>query len=102
MDRTWGELRVDDGIIALPKSYAMEKGLQPSDGFPWDSSKDIYLVNGYHGIHCLVSFLDFIIETWPSDFTADPSLSYAQRISRRPTAESPIWARGSLLRLASQ
>lgn len=55
MDRKWGDLRVDDGIIALPKSYAMEKGLRPSEQFPWDSSKDIYLVNGYHGIHCLVS-----------------------------------------------
>ncbi|ORY18372.1 hypothetical protein BCR34DRAFT_504701, partial [Clohesyomyces aquaticus] len=52
-DLKWGELRVDDGIIALSKSYAMEKGLPPSEQFPWDSSKAIYLVNGYHGIHCL-------------------------------------------------
>lgn len=53
MDRKWGELRADNGIITLPKTYAAEHGLQRGSEFPWDSSKDIYLLNGYHGIHCL-------------------------------------------------
>lgn len=56
MDRKWGELRADNGIITLPKTYAAEHGLQRGSEFPWDSSKDIYLLNGYHGIHCLVSY----------------------------------------------
>ena len=56
MDLKWGELRADNGIITLPKAYAAEHGLRRGSEFPWDSSKDIYLLNGYHGIHCLVSY----------------------------------------------
>ncbi|KAF2188340.1 hypothetical protein K469DRAFT_661066 [Zopfia rhizophila CBS 207.26] len=52
-DLLWGELRADSGIIALTKSYAAEHGLHRGSPFPWDSEKEIYLINGFHSIHCL-------------------------------------------------
>ena len=55
-DERWKTLSADDGIVAMDREWAASKGLPPSESiFPWDSSKSIYLLNGYHGIHCLVS-----------------------------------------------
>ena len=55
-DERWKTLSADDGIVAMDREWAASKGLPPSEPiFPWDSSKSIYLLNGYHGIHCLVS-----------------------------------------------
>jgi hypothetical protein len=54
-DLLWGKLRADSGVIALTKSYAAEHGLRSGSPFPWDPEKEIYLVNGFHSIHCVVS-----------------------------------------------
>jgi hypothetical protein len=54
-DLLWGKLRADSGVIALTKSYAAEHGLRSGSPFPWDSEKEIYLINGFHSIHCVVS-----------------------------------------------
>lgn len=54
-DERWKALSADDGIVAVDREWAAREGLPPSENvFPWDSSKRIYLLNGYHGIHCLV------------------------------------------------
>jgi hypothetical protein len=55
-DEKFKALRADDGVIALDPEWAAAKSLPISTGlFPWDSSKRTYVINGYHGIHCIVS-----------------------------------------------
>jgi hypothetical protein len=54
-DHAWDSISYDNGIVAVPKEWAGEKGLPIGSTFPWDTSKAIYLVNGYHNLHCLVS-----------------------------------------------
>lgn len=49
-------LNTDDGVIAVDPEWATAKGLPPSTGrFPWDTEKRLYVINGYHGIHCIVN-----------------------------------------------
>ncbi|KAI1165518.1 hypothetical protein F5B18DRAFT_609907 [Nemania serpens] len=51
-DAEWDAINIDDGMVALPHSFAKEKGLPESQPFPWDGSKGIYLLNGHHSLHC--------------------------------------------------
>ncbi|KAI0398552.1 hypothetical protein F5Y17DRAFT_8323 [Xylariaceae sp. FL0594] len=51
-DAAWDAINIDDGMVALPHTYAKEKGLPESQPFPWDRSKGIYLLNGHHSLHC--------------------------------------------------
>lgn len=44
------------GSIALPIAQAQKMHLLPGASFPWDDSKQIYIVNAYHNLHCLVRF----------------------------------------------
>ena len=53
-NEAWDELGYDDGSIALDYEYAKMMGLPKAQPFPWDSTKGIYFINGYHGLHCLV------------------------------------------------
>ena len=54
-DEMFKTLSADEGVIALPIEWAKEKGLPISTGlFPWDKNKRMYVVNGYHSIHCIV------------------------------------------------
>ena len=53
----WEAIDYDSGVVALSKFYASEKGLPESQSFPWDQSKGIYFLNGYHNLHCLVSII---------------------------------------------
>lgn len=54
-DHLWDRIDIDSGIVAVPKSWAKEKGLPAGTTFPWDNDKALYFVNAYHSIHCLVS-----------------------------------------------
>lgn len=53
-DRLWDSLDFDPGVVAVPKLWAAEKGLDEGATFPWDSSKSLYFVNAYHSLHCIV------------------------------------------------
>ena len=53
-DVLWNKISVDAGAVALTNSYASSKGLPAAQKFPWDSDKGLYLLNGYHNLHCLV------------------------------------------------
>jgi hypothetical protein len=55
MDRAWDGISIDNGTLALDPPYAKAMGLPPAQPFPWDASKGLYLFNGYHSMHCLVS-----------------------------------------------
>ncbi|KAI1656809.1 hypothetical protein F4813DRAFT_112011 [Daldinia decipiens] len=52
-DRLWDSLDFDPGVVAVPKLWAVEKGLDEGATFPWDSSKSLYFVNAYHSLHCI-------------------------------------------------
>ena len=47
----------DIGTIAISDDVVAEKELPPSQRWPWDSSKGIYYMQGYHNLHCLVLHL---------------------------------------------
>ena len=50
----WHGINIDDGVIALSDDYVTSKGLLPAQRFPWDATKGIYILHGYHNLHCLV------------------------------------------------
>ena len=50
----WQNIDFDTGTVALPNSLGIEHGLPEAQPFPWDPSQGIYLLNGYHSLHCLV------------------------------------------------
>jgi len=50
----WHAINIDNGVIALSDEYVASKGLPPAQRFPWDATKGIYILHGYHNLHCLV------------------------------------------------
>ena len=55
-DAAWNSWVVDPGIVALPHEWVKRKMLPQAQHWPWDKDKGIYLLNGFHNIHCLVSW----------------------------------------------
>ncbi len=53
--KAWEDLSGDPGVVALSDEWALEKGLPKALRFPWDQSKGVYLLQGFHNLHCLVS-----------------------------------------------
>ena len=51
----WEYPRLDDGIVALPDSWVASKGLPEAQRYPWDTSKGLYHLHGYHNLHCVAS-----------------------------------------------
>jgi len=49
----WETLDTTPGEIALDHEEAKALGLPQSQDFPWDRNRGIYLVNGFHQVHCL-------------------------------------------------
>lgn len=45
---------MDNGTVALEDGYVEEMGLPAAQRFPWDQDKGLYLLNGFHSMHCLV------------------------------------------------
>ena len=54
-DLLWEDINIDNGTVALEDSYVEALGLPTSQRFPWDERKGIYILNGFHSMHCLVS-----------------------------------------------
>ncbi|KAM3554246.1 hypothetical protein MY1884_006238 [Beauveria asiatica] len=50
----WEELSGDPGVVALPEVYVQQTKLPHALRFPWDEDKGVYLVQGFHDLHCLV------------------------------------------------
>ena len=51
----WEAINIDAGMIAVSDSFVEEKDLPESQRFVWDQSKSVYLLNGHHTLHCVVS-----------------------------------------------
>ena len=47
----------DLGLVALDDEYVAAKGLPLAQRYPWDTSKGMYLLQGYHNLHCLVRYI---------------------------------------------
>ena len=45
------------GFVALPHTWAAEQNLPEAGLWPDDPSKGVYVVDGFHQIHCVVSLL---------------------------------------------
>lgn len=75
-DQVWDQLNTDAGILALDHSYAADMGLPRSQDFPWDPSKGIYLLSGYHAMHCVVSFYFANIYFFLSELTRTTNKKY--------------------------
>ncbi len=51
----WESLNASPGDVALDNEWAKNHGLPAAQPFPWDHSRSIYLLNGHHSLHCIVS-----------------------------------------------
>ncbi|KAI1748256.1 hypothetical protein F4782DRAFT_517897 [Xylaria castorea] len=52
-EKLWHDINVDSGYVALSDNWAARHGLRKAQRFPWDQSKGLYLLHGYHNLHCL-------------------------------------------------
>lgn len=53
-DAAWESWVVDPGIVALPHNWVKGKMLPQAQHWPWDEDKGLYLLQGFHNMHCLV------------------------------------------------
>jgi len=49
----WEDISIDHGMVALPDSFVASHALPTAQRYPWDHSKGLYFLNGYHNMHCL-------------------------------------------------
>ncbi|CAF9915012.1 hypothetical protein IMSHALPRED_002309 [Imshaugia aleurites] len=49
----WDAIEYYHGTVALDHDYAASMGLPRSQNFPWDDTKGIYFLNGFHDLHCV-------------------------------------------------
>ena len=52
----WDGIEFDPGFVALPYSWTESKALPRVEAFPWDKNQGLSVLNGYHALHCLVSW----------------------------------------------
>ena len=55
----WHDINVDAAMVALDDEYAWSHGLRTAQRFPWDTNKGIYLIHGFHNLHCMVRVSHF-------------------------------------------
>ena len=53
-DALWKALPANVGMVAIDKQMSEDMSLYATESFPWDHSKGVYLLEGYHSLHCLV------------------------------------------------
>ncbi|KAL9012797.1 MAG: hypothetical protein Q9173_002461 [Seirophora scorigena] len=53
-DQAWDDINIDMGTVALDDAYVAAMDLPEAQRFPWDEKKSIYLLAGFHDLHCLV------------------------------------------------
>lgn len=59
--QAWEALSGDPGVVALSDEFVADKGLPVAMRYPWDESKGVYLLQGFHNLHCIVSRVDATI-----------------------------------------
>ncbi|KAI9172798.1 Phenylalanine aminomutase (L-beta-phenylalanine forming) [Paramyrothecium foliicola] len=58
--KLWEELSGDPGVVALEKQFIDETGLPRALPFPWDGNKEVYLLQGFHNLHCLRTLFRYV------------------------------------------
>lgn len=58
----WEALSGDPGVVALHDNFVASKNLPKAMRFPWDHSKGVYLLQGFHNLHCLRTIYRSIID----------------------------------------
>ena len=53
-DELWKALAPNVGMVAVDNDFGRKMDLYATEQFPWDQSKGIYMLEGYHSLHCLV------------------------------------------------
>lgn len=54
-DAAWDAIVPAHGIVAVDKQWAEERQLPLSMELPSDNSKQVYILEAYHMLHCLVN-----------------------------------------------
>lgn len=52
-DQLWHNINVDSAVVALSDEWADRHNLRTAQRFPWDQTKGIYILHGFHNLHCL-------------------------------------------------
>lgn len=52
-DQLWHDINIDLGVVALSDEWAAQHDLRLAQRFPWDQTKGIYILHGFHNLHCL-------------------------------------------------
>ncbi|KUJ09336.1 uncharacterized protein LY89DRAFT_657675 [Mollisia scopiformis] len=52
-DMAWDSLNMDAAAVALTDEFVLKHNLPPAARFPWDESKGLYYLEGFHNLHCL-------------------------------------------------
>lgn len=63
-DAAWDNWVVDPGIVALPHDWVKAKMLPQAQHWPWDGDKGVYLLNGFHNLHCLQLLRQSLIDAF--------------------------------------
>ena len=53
-DELWKALAPNVGMVAVDNDFGGKMDLYATGQFPWDQSKGVYMLEGYHSLHCLV------------------------------------------------
>ncbi|MCJ1380089.1 hypothetical protein MMC17_003192 [Xylographa soralifera] len=53
LDLRWEAIDINPGVVAIPSAWATQHNLSPTQPFPWDPSKGVYLITAFHTLHCL-------------------------------------------------
>ena len=53
VNEAWNRFVVN-GFVALPQSWTVNRQWPPAREMPGDTEKGIYVVDGFHQLHCLV------------------------------------------------
>lgn len=53
-DETWSKPVSGYGVVAVDRQWALAEGLPQSHSWVLDQSKNVYLLNAYHALHCAV------------------------------------------------
>ncbi len=51
----WDAIEAGHGFVAVDPQWAVARDLPRSITHPLDSSKVVYIIAAYHGMHCLVT-----------------------------------------------
>lgn len=49
----WHNINIDAGMVALSDDWVSAHDLRRAQRFPWDHTKGVYLLHGFHNLHCV-------------------------------------------------